>query len=249
MMQRLFPVYAGRLRFADTVSTLSLFSRKIRSYQESMDNSQRGISSDRRVNETDDVKNWIKEGKCFELTETCKLVLLEGDITKWHIDGQTDAIVNAANSRLLGGAGVDGAIHDAAGPELREACRQIPEVTRGVRCPTGEARISRGFRLPVSRIIHTVGPIYWNNSQAVKQLTDSYKNSCSLAVQEGVQYIAFPAISCGIYGYPVEEAATVALKAVKKCSAGLQEVHFVLFQQKPYFTWLEEAEKTLKKIQ
>ncbi|KAL3691742.1 hypothetical protein R1sor_005393 [Riccia sorocarpa] len=214
-----------------------------------MDRRQRGVSSNVRLSRKDVVQNWIKQGESFELTETCKLVLLEGDITEWHIDGQTDAIVNAANTRLLGGGGVDGAIHDAAGRELKEACRQIPQVTRGVRCPTGEARITRGFRLPVSRIIHTVGPIYWNNSRAAEQLQDAYKNSCSLAVQEGLKYIAFPAISCGIYGYPVEEAASVALRTVKETSAGLQEVHFVLFEEKAYFTWSNEAESTLKKIQ
>ncbi|KAL3691771.1 hypothetical protein R1sor_005422 [Riccia sorocarpa] len=193
------------------------------------------------------VRTWIKKGMYFELTETCKLVLLRGDITEWFVDGLNDAIVNPSNSALSGSGYVEKAIRERAGPGLEIACWKIP-VTRGVRCPAGEARITRGFSLPVSRIIHTAPPLYYGNSRVEEELTDAYKNSCSLGVQEGVRYIAFPAMGCGMAGYPVDEAASVTLQAVKEGSVGLHEVHFVLFEQKTYFTWLEEAERTLRKI-
>ncbi|BBN11399.1 O-acetyl-ADP-ribose deacetylase [Marchantia polymorpha subsp. ruderalis] len=183
-----------------------------------------------------------ERGNCFPLSETCKLVLQRGDITKWHVDGQTDAIVNAANPRMLGGGGVDGAIHDNAGPALRKECLTIPEVARNVRCPTGEARITSGCKLKASKVIHTVGPIYPGNKNAEEQLRNAYRNSLALAVQSGVKYIAFPAISCGVYGYPVDEASVIALNAVRENCAGLDEVYFILFDQKAYFAWLEEAQ-------
>ncbi|KAG6551781.1 hypothetical protein Mapa_006598 [Marchantia paleacea] len=204
-----------------------------------------GTGSEKRAD--DPVAKGRERRTCFPLTETCKLVLLRGDITKWHVDGQNDAIVNAANTRMLGGGGVDGAIHDNAGPGLRKACLTVPQVTRNVRCPTGEARItSSGFRLKASKIIHTVGPIYPGNENAEEQLRNAYRNSLALAVQNGVKYIAFPAISCGVYGYPVEKASVVALNAVREGCAGLDEVYFVLFEQRSYFAWMEEAENTFQ---
>ena len=123
-----------------------------------------------------------------------------------------DAIVNAANERMLGGGGVDGAIHRAAGPELLDACRTVPEVRPGVRCPTGESRITPGFRLPARHIIHTVGPVWRGGAAGEPELLAScYRSALELARAHGVKSIAFPAISCGVFGYPVDRAATIAV--------------------------------------
>jgi len=134
-----------------------------------------------------------------------------GDITKLSVD----AIVNAANERLLGGGGVDGAIHRAAGPALLEACRRIAEVRPGVRCPTGEARITPGFRLPARHVIHTVGPV-WHGGRTGEEelLTACYRSALALASEYGLTSIAFPAISCGVYGFPAERAARIAVRAI-----------------------------------
>jgi O-acetyl-ADP-ribose deacetylase (regulator of RNase III) len=135
--------------------------------------------------------------------------IVRGDITKLEVG----AIVNAANERLLGGGGVDGAIHRAAGPELLEACRAIPEVRPGVRCPTGEARITPGFRLPARHVIHTVGPVWHGGARGEPDLLAScYRESLGLAEAHGIGLAAFPAISCGVYGYPVEQAAEIAVR-------------------------------------
>jgi O-acetyl-ADP-ribose deacetylase (regulator of RNase III) len=133
------------------------------------------------------------------------------DITNLQVDG----IVNAANERLLGGGGVDGAIHRAAGPELLEACRALPEVRPGVRCPTGEARITRGFRLPNRFVIHTVGPVWRGGGHGEEGLLAAcYRNVLALAGDHGIRTIAFPAISCGVYGYPPWLATGVALREI-----------------------------------
>lgn len=138
--------------------------------------------------------------------------LITADITRLEVD----AIVNAANVSLLGGGGVDGAIHRAAGPMLLQACRALPEVSPGVRCPTGEARITPGFSLPGRYIIHTVGPIWHGGSQGEPDLLAScYRQSMALAYEYGVSSVAFPAISCGIYGYPPRLAASVALRSLR----------------------------------
>lgn len=189
-----------------------------------------------------------KESACFKLTETCLLLLHRGDITKWTVDGHTDAIVNAANERLLGGGGVDGAIHRAAGPDLLKACRQFPKVSRGIRCPVGSARITRGFNLPVSRIIHTVGPVYDMEEDPESKLADAYRSSLNITRENEVKYIAFPAISCGIYGYPYEEAAAVSLTTVRDSIKDLKEVHFVLFEMPAWEAWLEKANELFEQI-
>jgi O-acetyl-ADP-ribose deacetylase (regulator of RNase III) len=140
------------------------------------------------------------------------LTALRADITTLAVD----AIVNAANERLLGGGGVDGAIHRAAGPALIEACRRIPEVRPGVRCPTGEARITPGFALLAKHVIHTVGPV-WQGGGADEDalLASCYRTSLDLAVAHDVESIAFPAISCGVYGFPAERAAGLAVREVR----------------------------------
>ena len=133
------------------------------------------------------------------------------DITKLAVD----AIVNAANERMLGGGGVDGAIHRVAGPQLLEECRAVPEVRPGVRCPTGEARITKGYDLPAKYVIHTVGPVWqggYRNEDAL--LAACYRNSLELATENGVRTIAFPAISTGVYRFPVERAAAIAVREV-----------------------------------
>ena len=135
-----------------------------------------------------------------------------GDITQLSVD----AIVNAANELMLGGGGVDGAIHDAAGPELLEACRRVAEVTPGVRCPTGEARITAGFQLPAMHVIHTVGPVWRGGGAGEADLLAScYRNSLELAVCHECRTVAFPAISCGVFGYPPELATHVAVRAIR----------------------------------
>ncbi|XP_057836837.2 uncharacterized protein LOC131047046 isoform X2 [Cryptomeria japonica] len=159
----------------------------------------------------------------YKLNESCKLVLQAGDITKWHVNGETDAIVNAANKRMLGGGGVDGAIHRAAGPELLAACRAIPEVEPDVRCPTGSARITKAFKLLVSHVIYTVGPVYESDEDPPNALSNAYKNSVMVAKENNIKYIAFPAISCGIYRYPPEAAAQVALSTLQEHTADLKE--------------------------
>jgi len=137
--------------------------------------------------------------------------ILEADLTGQRVD----AIVNAANETLLGGGGVDGAIHRAAGPGLLRACRALPELRPGVRCPTGEARITEGYALPARYVIHTVGPV-WEGGESGEAglLAACYRNCLELARQKAVATIAFPAISCGVYGYPSDLAARIALREI-----------------------------------
>ncbi|XP_068641908.1 uncharacterized protein [Aristolochia californica] len=181
----------------------------------------------------------------FALSPSSFFKIQKGDITKWFVNGETDAVVNAANERMLGGGGVDGAIHRSAGPELVAACREVPEVRPGVRCPTGEARITPAFRLPVSHVIHTVGPIYASDPHPETSLQNAYRNSLRLARENNIQYIAFPAISCGVYGYPFKEASRIAILTIKEFGADFKEVHFVLFSDDTYNAWLEEANELL----
>jgi O-acetyl-ADP-ribose deacetylase len=157
-----------------------------------------------------------------------RIEVVKGDITHQAVE----AIVNAANTSLLGGGGVDGAIHRAAGPELLEECRR----TGG--CPTGEARITRGYRLPARWVIHTVGPV-WQGGQYGEDelLAKCYRNSLALADKTGVRTIAFPSISTGVYRFPVDRAARIAVLEVKQfleTHEGIDKVVFVCFGEEPF---------------
>ncbi|MET0937148.1 MAG: O-acetyl-ADP-ribose deacetylase [Luteibacter sp.] len=152
--------------------------------------------------------------------------LIEADITTLAVD----AIVNAANPSLLGGGGVDGAIHRAAGPALLAACRALPEVAPGIRCPTGEARITPGFALTARFVIHTVGPVWHGGNQGEPALlADCYGNVLKLAKENGVASIALPAISAGVYGYPAEAAARVAVETLRNAAWAPDRVVFCTF--------------------
>jgi O-acetyl-ADP-ribose deacetylase (regulator of RNase III) len=149
-----------------------------------------------------------------------KIEIVRGDITKLDVD----AIVNAANTTLLGGGGVDGAIHRAAGPELVAECRTLGG------CEPGEAKLTHGYRLPARFVIHTVGPIWRGGKRGEAQiLTNCYRNSLQLAVENEIKTIAFSAISCGAYGYPIEEAAQIALKTTREFLALSDQIEKVIF--------------------
>ncbi|GGF81086.1 O-acetyl-ADP-ribose deacetylase [Alteromonas lipolytica] len=161
-----------------------------------------------------------------------------GDITTAAVD----AIVNAANPSLLGGGGVDGAIHHAAGPELLKACRSLP-VTAGMRCPPGEARLTISGNLPCRYVIHTVGPVYHNDPSPAETLANAYRRSCELAISQGCRSIAFPAISCGVYGYPHDEAARIAVNTCNSFSSQLA-ISFYLFEQSLYACFVNQWQQT-----
>lgn len=165
--------------------------------------------------------------------------LIKNDIAK----AKVDAIVNAANPKMLGGGGVDGAIHQAAGPNLLEACRKIKSVN-GIRCPFGEARITSAGNLNANFVIHTVGPIYRQAANPKALLRSAYQNSLDLALHHGCQSIAFPAISCGAYGYPIQEAAEVAFEVC--CLDKYQgiEIHFYLFDSSLITVWQAVFDKS-----
>jgi O-acetyl-ADP-ribose deacetylase len=173
----------------------------------------------------------------YSHAQRADLVLVTGDITR----ADTDAIVNAANAVMLGGGGVDGAIHRAAGSELVAACRAVPAVG-GKRCPPGEARITPGFRLRARWVIHTVGPMYTDEETSEPILTSAYRSSLELARERGLRTVAFPAISCGVFGYPHDDAAFVALTTCRARGHDLDEIRFVLFSQAMYNVWAEVAD-------
>ena len=184
----------------------------------------------------------VRYGAECEMPEYLKgrIDIIEGDITQLTVD----AIVNAANKSLLGGGGVDGAIHRAAGPRLLEETRTLGG------CETGEAKISGGYRLPARHVIHTVGPVWHGGTNREPELlADCYRNSLALAVKHGLRTIAFPSISTGIYSYPIEKAAPIALRTVKAFleeNPSIEKVIFCTFGNRDYQVYLGKAEEILK---
>ncbi|RLI50215.1 MAG: O-acetyl-ADP-ribose deacetylase [Candidatus Thorarchaeota archaeon] len=174
-----------------------------------------------------------------------KIRIIRGDIT----EQETEAIVNAANSSLMGGGGVDGAIHRKGGPKILEECKRIRRTQWPNGLPTGKAVITTGGNLKAKYVIHTVGPVWRGGKHGEAELlADAYRNSLKLAVSKGIRTISFPAISTGAYGYPMEEAAEVALKTVKdflEAEDKLDEVVFVLFTESAYRVYERKAKEIL----
>lgn len=166
-----------------------------------------------------------------------RISIIQGDITRLDVD----AIVNAANRSLLGGGGVDGAIHRAAGPELLKACRPLGG------CATGQAKITPGFRLPADYVIHTVGPVWSGGSQSEAELLAScYRQSLALAREHGLKTIAFPAISTGVYGYPLDQAAQIAMQTVQtflQSDTQIEAVYLVCFGQRAYEVYEQASQE------
>jgi O-acetyl-ADP-ribose deacetylase len=159
-----------------------------------------------------------------------EIVLVEGDLTTQEVD----AIVNAANSTLLGGGGVDGAIHRAGGPSILAECREIRRTTFPDGLPTGRAVATGGGNLPARWVIHTVGPVYAASADPAGELASSHTESLRVADELGARTVAFPAISTGVFGYPVEEAAGVAIGAVRGAETEVEEARFVLFGREAF---------------
>jgi len=168
------------------------------------------------------------------LSCSAEIDIVRCDITTLDVDG----IVNAANTTLLGGGGVDGAIQRAAGPELLAECRTLGG------CEPGDAKLTRGYRLPARFVIHTVGPIWHGGKhEEPETLANCYRNSLQLAVENGIQTIAFPAISCGAYGYPIQEAAEIALKTTREFLAKTDKIEKVIF-----VLWGEDVYEAYRKL-
>jgi O-acetyl-ADP-ribose deacetylase len=168
------------------------------------------------------------------LSSSAKIDIVRGDITKLDVD----AIVNAANTTLLGGGGVDGAIHRAAGPELLAECRTLGG------CQPGEAKLTRGYRLPARFVIHTVGPVWAGGKRHEPQiLANCFRNSLQLAVENRIKTIAFPAISCGAYGYPIQEATRIALETTREFLEENDKIDKVLF-----VLWTEDIYQAYRRL-
>jgi O-acetyl-ADP-ribose deacetylase (regulator of RNase III) len=161
------------------------------------------------------------------------LTLVLGDITEQDVD----AIVNAANSSLLGGGGVDGAIHRRGGPEILAACREIRATSHPDGLPTGDAVATTAGRLPARWVIHTVGPVYAKSQDRSHLLASAYRSSLRVADEIGATTLAFPAVSAGIYGWPLDSAADIAVSAVRDTASRVAEVRFVLFSPQVYATF------------
>jgi O-acetyl-ADP-ribose deacetylase len=168
------------------------------------------------------------------LSSSAKIDIVRGEITKLDVD----AIVNAANTTLLGGGGVDGAIHRAAGPELLAECRTLGG------CQPGEAKLTRGYRLPARFVIHTVGPVWAGGKRHEPQiLANCFRNSLQLAVENRIKTIAFPAISCGAYGYPIQEATRIALETTREFLEENDKIDKVLF-----VLWTEDIYQAYRRL-
>ncbi|KAL7214636.1 hypothetical protein ACSBR1_026930 [Camellia fascicularis] len=199
---------------------LRTLARPISKMEQSSDLANGGESSSARVSAMSNGGDASQRIVHFPLSPSSALKIQMGDITRWFVDGSSDSIVNPANELMLGGGGADGAIHRAAGPELRAACHNVQEVRPGIRCPTGEARITPGFRLPASHVIHTVGPIYDVDPNPEASLRSAYR-------------------------YPFDEAAMIAISTVREFANDFKEVHFVLFADDIYNVWLNKANELL----
>ena len=168
------------------------------------------------------------------MSSSAKIDIVRGDITKLDVD----AIVNAANTTLLGGGGVDGAIHRAAGPELLAECRTLGG------CQPGEAKLTRGYRLPARFVIHTVGPVWAGGKRHEPQiLANCFRNSLQLAVENRIKTIGFPAISCGAYGYPIQEATRIALETTREFLEENDKIDKVLF-----VLWTEDIYQAYRRL-
>lgn len=180
----------------------------------------------------------------FHIGKT-KICIMQGDITEMD----TDAIVNAANPSLMGGGGVDGAIHRKGGPKILEECKQIRATEYPDGLPTGKAVITTGGNLKAKYVIHTVGPVWRGGNHGEPELlAEAYRNSLRLAVSKGLKTIAFPSISTGAYGYPIEKACRIALAAIKdflEKEDGLDKVVLVLFSQRDFEIYREAAKEIL----
>ncbi|MFD7080209.1 O-acetyl-ADP-ribose deacetylase [Streptomyces sp. NPDC059918] len=160
-----------------------------------------------------------------------RITLVQGDITAEH----ADAIVNAANSSLLGGGGVDGAVHRRGGPEILDACRALRASQYGKGLATGRAVATTAGRLPADWVVHTVGPVWSREEDRSAQLASCYRESLRVAAELGARTVAFPAISTGIFGWPMEDGARIAVETVRASAAApVEEVRFVLFDEKAY---------------
>jgi len=162
--------------------------------------------------------------------ERAHIIFVRGDITEQEVD----AVVNAANSSLLGGGGVDGAIHRRGGPEILAECRRLRETQFPDGLPTGEAAATTAGRLPARWVIHTVGPVWARTKDKSGLLVACYRNSLAVADQLGAATVAFPAISAGVYGWPMDDAARIAVSTVRATSTQVREVRFVLFSDAAY---------------
>lgn len=158
------------------------------------------------------------------------ITLVTGDITEQH----ADAVVNAANSSLLGGGGVDGAIHRRGGPEILDECRRLRAAAYGRGLPAGQAVATTAGRLPARWVIHTVGPVYTRSEDRSAILTSCFTESLRVADELGARTVAFPAVSTGVYGWPLDDAARIALNAVRGADTAVEEVRFVLFDERAH---------------
>jgi len=170
--------------------------------------------------------------ECARSSIIDNITIIEGDLTQAHVD----AIVNAANPKMLGGGGVDGAIHRAAGAKLKQACLKIKPIN-GMRCPFGEARITIAGELPSKYVIHTAGPIYRSASAPSALLEAAYINSLRLAIENQCKSVAFPAISCGAYGYPHQQAAEIAIDVCRRGEFKTLDIYFYLVGQPMTDIW------------
>ncbi|WP_329377475.1 O-acetyl-ADP-ribose deacetylase [Streptomyces sp. NBC_01351] len=166
-----------------------------------------------------------------------RVTLVQGDITTEHVD----AIVNAANSSLLGGGGVDGAIHRRGGPEILEACRVLRRSHYGKGLPTGRAVATTAGRLPAQWVIHTVGPVWSREEDRSELLASCYRESLRVADELGARTVAFPAISTGVYGWPMDDGARIAVETVRSAKTEVEEVRFVLFDERAFQVFVERT--------